>query len=183
MGDDRDVERLATGFRRLVEILRQPSLKDVIHDPFPVKFSRFIRYMTQVNARNSFLQGMLGRWLDLHPGFRRILTKAALANAPSIGALLSDPKKLADYLRYNVMSVWHISGTCKMGAQSDPMAVVDSSGRVFGIANLRVVDASIMPSLPRANTNIPVIMIAEKLADSILNEAPSMIGAVENATS
>ncbi len=173
MGDNRDVERLAAGFRRLVEILRQPSLKAVIHDPFPVRFSKLIRYMTQVNVRNSFLQGIVGHLLDLHPRLRRILTRVALANAPSINALISDPGRLSDYLRGNVMSVWHISGTCKMGAQSDPMAVVDSSGRVIGIENLRVVDASIMPSLPRANTNIPVIMIAEKLADSILNETSS----------
>ncbi len=131
MGDDRDVERLATGFRRLVEILRQPSLKAVIHDPFPVRFSKLIRYVTQVNARNSFLQGIAGRLLDLHPGLRKVFTKAALANAPSINAFLFDPKRLSDYLRSNVMSVWHISGTCKMGAQSDPMAVVDHSGRGF----------------------------------------------------
>ncbi len=171
MSDDRDVERLATGFRRLVEILRQPSMRAVIHDPFAVRFSKLIRYVTQVNARNSFLQGITGHLLDLHHGLRKIITKVALANAPKLDVLLSDPKRLTDYLRYNVTSVWHISGTCKMGAHGDPMAVVDTSGRVFGIDNLRVVDASIMPSLPRANTNIPVIMIAEKLADSILNEA------------
>ena len=59
---------------------------------------------------------------------------------------------------------FHVSGTCRMGARDDPAAVVDPAGRVHGIAGLRVADASIMPTVPRGNTNLPTIMIAEKLA-------------------
>ena len=51
-----------------------------------------------------------------------------------------------------------------MGAADDPSAVVDPMGRVRGVENLRVADASIMPIIPRANTNLPTLMIAEKLA-------------------
>jgi choline dehydrogenase len=58
-----------------------------------------------------------------------------------------------------------VIGTCKMG--QDPMAVVDDQLRVHGIAGLRVVDASIMPTVPSGNTNAAVIMIAEKGADMI----------------
>jgi 5-(hydroxymethyl)furfural/furfural oxidase len=54
-----------------------------------------------------------------------------------------------------------------MGAANDPDAVVDPAGRVRGIAGLRVADASVMPKVPRGNTNIPTIMIAEKLAAAI----------------
>jgi 5-(hydroxymethyl)furfural/furfural oxidase len=54
-----------------------------------------------------------------------------------------------------------------MGRADDPDAVVDAAGRVHGIGGLRVVDASIMPSLPRGNTNIPTIMLAEKIAAAI----------------
>ena len=55
-----------------------------------------------------------------------------------------------------------------MGAEDDPMAVTNNAGRVKGIAGLRVVDASIFPVVPCANTNIPTIMTAEKIADAIL---------------
>jgi choline dehydrogenase len=70
------------------------------------------------------------------------------------------------FLRQESVTVFHPVGTCKMG--SDPMAVVDSSLRVHGIANLRVVDASIMPHLVSGNTNAPAMMIGERAADLIL---------------
>jgi choline dehydrogenase-like flavoprotein len=58
-----------------------------------------------------------------------------------------------------------------MGAATDRDAVVDAAGRVRGIAGLRVVDASIMPTVPRGNTNIPTIMVAEKIAETILGKS------------
>jgi choline dehydrogenase-like flavoprotein len=64
----------------------------------------------------------------------------------------------------------HSSGTCKMGPASDPMAVVDAHGRVHGLQRLRVVDASIMPDVIRANTNATTIMLAERMADWIRQE-------------
>jgi choline dehydrogenase-like flavoprotein len=66
-----------------------------------------------------------------------------------------------------VIHVAHISGTCKMGPASDPMAVVDQYCRVRGVESLRVVDASVMPDVVRANTNCTTIMIAERCADLI----------------
>ena len=64
----------------------------------------------------------------------------------------------------------HLSGTCKMGPASDPMAVVDQFGRVHGIENLRVADASVMPDVIRANTNLTTIMIGERVADWIIQQ-------------
>jgi choline dehydrogenase len=70
-----------------------------------------------------------------------------------------------DFARANGQTTYHVIGTCKMG--QDPMAVVDDQLRVYGVAGLRVVDASIMPTVVSGNTNAAVIMIAEKGADMI----------------
>ena len=73
--------------------------------------------------------------------------------------------ELLEFARINGQTTYHVTGTCKMG--HDPMAVVDDELRVHGIAGLRVIDASIMPTLVSGNTNAAVIMIAEKGADMV----------------
>ncbi|MFK7877206.1 MAG: choline dehydrogenase [Paracoccaceae bacterium] len=79
---------------------------------------------------------------------------------------------LDQLLNAHLASQWHLSGTARMGQATDKGAVVDSDGRVHGVHRLRVVDASIMPSVTNGNTNAPTIMIAEKLSDRILGVAP-----------
>jgi 5-(hydroxymethyl)furfural/furfural oxidase len=64
----------------------------------------------------------------------------------------------------------HPVGTCAIGRPDDPVAVVDPECRVYGIANLHVLDASIMPRIPSANTNLPTLMLAERAADLVRAE-------------
>ena len=69
-------------------------------------------------------------------------------------------------MRRNSLHYYHPVGACKMGPDSDPAAVVDSTGKVHGLDNLYVADASIMPVVPRANTNLPTLMLAERIVAS-----------------
>ena len=77
---------------------------------------------------------------------------------------------LLEFAKNTAGTIFHPSGTCKMGPASDPLAVVDHDLAVHGLAGIRVVDCSIMPTLVSGNTNAPVVMIAEKIADRILSE-------------
>ena len=85
------------------------------------------------------------------------------------GPLIKSDEQILDYVRSEAESVYHPVGTCKMG--NDSMAVVDERLRVHGIKGLRVADASIMPEITSGNTNAPTIMIAEKCADMVLQDA------------
>jgi choline dehydrogenase len=76
------------------------------------------------------------------------------------------------FVRARAESAYHPSCSCKMGPDSDPSAVVDGECRVHGVESLRVVDASIMPSIPSGNLNAPTIMLAEKAADLLQRRPP-----------
>ena len=82
---------------------------------------------------------------------------------------LADDNALDSWLQQNAGIAGHASVTCKMGPDSDPLAVVDQYCNVHGLERLRVVDASIMPDIVRANTNATIIMMAERVADFILD--------------
>ncbi|MFT5113422.1 MAG: choline dehydrogenase [Parasphingorhabdus sp.] len=84
------------------------------------------------------------------------------------GENVQDDESIDAWVRANTESAYHASCTCKMGADSDPMAVLDNQCRVKGVESLRVVDSSIFPTIPNGNLNAPTIMIAEKAADAIL---------------
>jgi len=85
-----------------------------------------------------------------------------------IDQVLTDDAALEAFIRKATIGVWHASCSCRMGRPEDPMSVVDPNGRVKGIEGLRVVDASIFPVVPCANTNFPTLMSAEKIADAII---------------
>jgi predicted dehydrogenase (TIGR03970 family) len=105
----------------------------------------------------------LGLALARHPAFADILGDRL---APGDADLTSDAA-LDAWMRREVTHTNHICGTCAMGPASDPLAVVDQTGRVHGLERLRVVDLSIVPDCVRANTNGTAMMIGERIADLI----------------
>jgi choline dehydrogenase len=78
---------------------------------------------------------------------------------------------MLNYARNTGASVYHVMGTCKMGTDADPMAVVYERLKVRGLEGVRVIDASIMPTMPSGNINAPVMMVAEKGAAMIIEDA------------
>ena len=98
---------------------------------------------------------------------RRIINNPAMdryrGNELNPGDKVQTDDEWLEFARINGQTTYHVCGTCKMG--SDPMAVVDDQLRVRGIAGLRVIDASIFPTMISGNTNAAVIMVAEKGAD------------------
>jgi choline dehydrogenase len=104
---------------------------------------------------------------------RKILRTPALASyvveEVDPGDKITSDEALLAYCRTRGTTIYHPTSTCRMG--NDPLAVVDQWLRVRGIDGLRVVDASVMPDLVSGNTNAPVIMIAEKASEMILQDA------------
>ena len=106
--------------------------------------------------------------LGEHPSFRNIIEERM---EPTDAELASDDA-LDEYIAREVTTAQHISCTCKMGPDSDPMAVVDQYGRVRGMEGLRIADASIMPNCVRANTNVTTMMIGERIAEFVRQGTP-----------
>ena len=88
------------------------------------------------------------------------------------GAHVQKDDELLDVARQRSTTLYHLMGTCRMATKTDPTAVVDDQLCIHGLQNIRVIDASIMPSMPSANLNAAVMMIAEKGADMILGKPP-----------
>ncbi|MEE2930195.1 MAG: GMC oxidoreductase, partial [Pseudomonadota bacterium] len=88
------------------------------------------------------------------------------------GLSVSSDEEIDQWVRENIESAYHPCGTARMGPESDRDTVVDTACRVHGLNGLRVIDASVFPTVPYGNINAPTIMVAEKAADMILGNAP-----------
>jgi len=162
--DERDLARMKWGFRFVVDLLSSESVRSLIGRPFPVRFTDRLRRLNQKTTANAWKSVIIARLLDLSPAISDVALARLTGGAEPLDQLVADDGRLTEHVRTNIAGTFHVSGTCRMGAADDPSAVVDPTGRVRGVENLRVADASIMPTIPRANTNLPTLMIAEKLA-------------------
>jgi 5-(hydroxymethyl)furfural/furfural oxidase len=124
--------------------------------------SSLTRRLNRPSWRNQLLSRVIAAWLDAPPVIRR----HALARVGTItGAHGSSDTEAIDELLEYIMPVFHPTGTCRMGRADDPDAVTDAHCRVRGVEGLRVIDASVMPVIPRANTCIPTMMVAERAVE------------------
>lgn len=168
LSDRRDLERIADAIVRLAPLYADPSMQKVTSHPFPAAYSDKVRQVGAINAKNKFLTGIMAGLLDGPEFLRRYLVENFIMEDFTLEGVCNDEDEAEAFIRKAAVGVWHASCTCRMGADDDPMAVTDNQGRVRGVTGLRVVDASIFPVVPSANTNFPTIMTAEKIADTIL---------------
>jgi 5-(hydroxymethyl)furfural/furfural oxidase len=168
LSDPRDMERMEQGFLRLAELYQRAEIDAVVSDPFPAVWGDKVRQVGKVSIRNRWLTGLAARLLDGPATLRRSMMKNFIAGNYQLKDVIENPDRLRAFIREAVVGAWHASSSCRMGSSSDAMAVTDEQGRVYGVSGLRIDDASIFPTIPRANLNIPVLMVAEKIADEMI---------------
>jgi 5-(hydroxymethyl)furfural/furfural oxidase len=168
LSDRRDLERLMGAFRKLGKLYMTPAMEAVTSDPFPASYTDRVRKIGVVNTKNKVLTQIAGAMLDGPSALRSYLINKVITEGFSFDQVMADDEALEAFVRKSTIGVWHASCSCRMGADGDSMAVTDPEGRVRGVDGLRVVDASIFPLVPCANTNFPTLMTAEKIADAIV---------------
>lgn len=170
LDDDRDLHRMMTAMRFAASVAAAPELEPLLHGVFPASFSDRIRKLNISTRRNAALSSIAAFLVDRLPPARRAILDRVLANGANLDALLADDAALAEWLTVNARGFFHATGTCAMGSDDDPHAVLDARCRVRGLDGLRVVDASILPQITRASLNVQSMMIGERAADLILED-------------
>jgi 5-(hydroxymethyl)furfural/furfural oxidase len=170
--EDLDLRRFMEGFRRAVEILAHEKVRAMSGITFPVKFTDRLRRLNRITTANKLSSAIIAKLIDMVPPLAGPIFSTLADRRVDLRTLVENDDALAEHIRDNVAGTFHPVGTCRMGRANDPDAVVDAAGRVRGIGGLRVVDASIMPTVPRGNTNIPTIMVAEKISAAIVDVTP-----------
>ncbi|HYL32153.1 MAG TPA: GMC family oxidoreductase N-terminal domain-containing protein [Stellaceae bacterium] len=167
LSDERDAARLVTAGRYAETLLLEPAVRQTYRElyllPKEAPLQRFNHHGLRGNATAVLASAIVGGPAPL----RRL----AIGRAIAPGRLVADsgyhaPLSPAEILA-SAAPMFHPVGTCAIGRADDPRAVVDAECRVYGVRGLRVVDASIMPRIPSANTNLPTLIVAERAADLI----------------
>ncbi len=167
LSDRRDLDRLMSGFRKMAGLQMSAPLRAVTDKPFPASYSDRVRKIGVVNTKNKILTTIAAAMMDGPAALRHSMIDRFVVEGFTFDEVMNDDEALEAFVRKAAIGVWHASCSCRMGRTDDPMAVVDTQGRVKGVQGLRVVDASIFPVVPCANTNFPTLMAAEKIAEAM----------------
>jgi len=162
--DDRDRVRHMGAVLRAAEILLSTEVRPMWRTAVPIFRMDRVGGFNRMSKMNAFRARSLAAVLDVLPPASRPILNALTRRGIDIQTLVRDEDALTEFVRDSVTGPCHHVGTCRIGSADSADAVVDPMGKVYGVEGLRVVDASIMPSVPRGNTNIPTTMVAEKIA-------------------
>lgn len=168
LSDKRDLDRLMSGFKKMAALQESAPMRAVASDPFPASYGDRVKQVGAITFKNKVLTSVGARLLDGPAALRRHIIEKYVLDGFSYEQVMNDDDALEAFVKKAAVGVWHASCTCRMGRADDSMAVTDNAGRVRGVQGLRVVDASLFPVVPCANTNFPTFMTAEKIADAVL---------------
>ncbi|ATE63863.1 GMC family oxidoreductase [Rhizorhabdus dicambivorans] len=165
LSDQRDLERLTLGVREAYRLWKHPEIAPLRHEIIASPSGKLVRHLAVPNRRNAAVAAATAAMMDAVPPIRTIAARMA---GSDVGDMLPDPDALREWVYRKAMPLCHFVGTCRMGVESDPLAVTDGAGSVIGVGGLRVIDGGTLPTVPRANTNIPITMVADRICEKIL---------------
>jgi 5-(hydroxymethyl)furfural/furfural oxidase len=169
--DPADHQRMVEGLETAVSLMRHEAVRPVRHELFAAGYSRIVRRLNEPGLANTLITRGLAALLDGPDRLRRPMIRYGIAGGDVDEGRMATRQWVERTVRARSFGTYHPSSTCRMGRADDPRAVLDERCAVRGVEGLSVVDASVMPALVRGNTNIPVIMIAERAADLLLRPA------------
>lgn len=181
LDDPRDAPRVVKGARLLETLLRDPSVKDCYSEAFLLPAAMAVNQFNRGGLTGAAMA--LGAHVALNaPGpVRRMAVRKALNVRQPLSKRSGASEITDEEILASIAPMGHPVGTCAMGGPRDPQTVVGSDYRVVGLENVYVVDASVMPVIPSANTNLPTLMVAEHAAEKLLStQSESALGKAIN---
>lgn len=167
MTDPRDPPRMIQATRFAESMLMETPVKDTFNDAFILPPIMALNQFDRPGLVGSVMEQAATALLNAPSALSRWVLGRVLAPGRWIGNAHGRQALTDDEILSAVAPMGHVTSTCSMGRPDNPMAVVDKNLRVYGVDNLRVVDASVMPSVPSANTNLTTIMVAERASELI----------------
>jgi 5-(hydroxymethyl)furfural/furfural oxidase len=159
---------MVEGFETACKVMLDDEVRSLRHETFAAGYSGVVRRLNKPGPLNVVLTNVLSKLLDGPGLLRRSLLKWGIASGDVGEDRLTSTSWRERTVRSRSFGTYHPAGTCRMGSANDPSVVTHPDGRVIGVEGLSVVDASIIPTIPRGNTFLPVLMVAERAADLIV---------------
>ena len=169
LSDARDHDRMIAGLSLALELMEDDMVSPLRHEIFATGYSATVRRLNEPGLRNVVLTHLVAALLDGPDSLRRSMIRWGIGGGEREPTPATRASWITRTVRRHTFGMYHPAGSCRMGSIDDPGAVVDPTCRVRGAEGLSIVDASIMPRLVRANTNLPVIMLAERAAEMIID--------------
>ncbi|MDE0994622.1 MAG: GMC family oxidoreductase [Rhodospirillales bacterium] len=165
--DDRDRVRHMNAVCRAVGMLLSPEVRPLWHTAISIFRSDRAGQFNNLSTTNAIRTGAVATLLDFISAANWPILGMLTKPSVDILKLAQDEDALMEFVQVSFSGPGRHAGTCRMGATDDPDVVVDPEGLVYGVDALRVVDASIMPWVPRGNTNILTLILAKKITAAI----------------